>query len=103
MTNIPAPTTSHNAHSGPQAHKKHTSPVLVFGILTIATVIEIAITLIGIPKDVLVPILLALSFAKASLVAAYYMHLRYENWIYTAVFVTPALFAVFLIMVLASA
>jgi caa(3)-type oxidase subunit IV len=50
---------------------------------------------------VIVPILLAVAFVKAGLVAAYYMHLRYEKWIYTAIFITPALFAVFLIFTLA--
>ena len=99
MTQISA--THTDAHIG-ETHAKHTSPVLVFGILTIATIVEIAITVLKVPKDVLVPILLAMSFAKAGLVAAYYMHLRYEKWIYTAVFVAPALFAVFLIVVLSS-
>jgi len=97
MTNTHA-THADDAH----AHKKHTNPVLVFGILTILTVVEIGITLIGLSRDVLVPLLIALSVSKASLVAAYYMHLRYEKWIYTAVFITPALFALFLITVLAS-
>jgi len=45
--------------------------------------------------------LLAIAFVKAGLVAAYYMHLRYEHWVYTVIFVTPALFAVFLIFTLA--
>ena len=99
MTTVSA-THTDDAHA--HAAHKHTSPVLVFAILTIATVVEIAITVLKIPKDVLVPVLLALSFAKASLVAAYYMHLRYEKWIYTAVFIAPTLFAIFLIMVLSS-
>jgi cytochrome c oxidase subunit 4 len=97
-------TTTHgnDAHATGHAHKKHTNPVLVFGILTIITVIEIVVTLFGLPREVLVPLLIAMSFAKASLVAAYYMHLRYENWIYTAVFITPSLFAIFLMLVLAA-
>ncbi len=99
MTNI---SVAHTDDAHATAHKKHTNPVLVFGILTILTVIEIGITLIGLSRDVLVPLLIALSISKASLVAAYYMHLRYEKWIYTAVFIAPALFALFLVLVLAS-
>ena len=98
MTN----TSAHSNNTHAVVHKKHTNPVLVFGILTIITVVEIVVTLFGLPREVLVPLLLAMSFAKASLVAAYYMHLRYENWIYTAVFIAPSLFALFLILVLAS-
>ncbi|GIV84174.1 MAG: hypothetical protein KatS3mg052_1181 [Candidatus Roseilinea sp.] len=95
MANAPAP----HGHSG--AHRKHTNPVLVFGILTIATILEVVVTLFHLPQNVIVPILLAIAFVKAGLVAAYYMHLRYEKWIYTAIFITPALFAVFLIFTLA--
>jgi cytochrome c oxidase subunit 4 len=88
-------------HDQSPAHRRHTNPVLVFGILTIATLLEVAVTLFHLPKNVLVPILLAIAFVKAGLVAAYYMHLRYEHWVYTVIFVTPALFAVFLIFTLA--
>ncbi len=99
MTN-PTVTATHaeDAHAG----ERHISPVLVFVILTLITIVEIAITLLHLPKTFLVPALLAMSFAKAALVAAYYMHLRYEKLLYTLVFVTPALFAVFLIFVLAA-
>jgi cytochrome c oxidase subunit 4 len=82
------------------AHRRHTNPVLVFGILTIATILEVVVTLFHLPKNILVLILMAIAFVKAGLVAAYYMHLRYEHWIYTAIFITPALFAVFLIFIL---
>lgn len=81
-------------------HKKHTSPVLVFVILTLFTVFEVAVTLIHIPKQVIVPILIAIALVKASLVAMYYMHLRYEKLIYSIIFVTPTLFAALLITVL---
>lgn len=99
MTN---PSTAHDAaHEGGE-HRKHTSPVLVFVILTVATIFEVVVTLFNLPREFIVPVLLSIAFVKAGLVAAYYMHLRYEKWIYTAIFVTPALFAVFLIFTLAS-
>jgi cytochrome c oxidase subunit 4 len=90
------------AHFEEELHRKHTNPVLVFVILTVLTVIEIVITLFNLPKSLIVPFLLAVSFTKAMLVAAYYMHLRYERWLYTAVFIAPASFAVFLIAILLS-
>jgi caa(3)-type oxidase subunit IV len=83
------------------AHEKATSPVLVYVILAAFTVIEVSITLFsGIPRSTAVPMLLAISFVKASLVALYYMHLRYEKAIYGVVFVLPAAFAIFLVSVL---
>lgn len=82
-------------------HVKATSPLLVYAVLAISTVVEIGLTLItGIPRSFAVPALLGLSFVKASLVALYFMHLRYEKPIYTLVFIAPALFAVFLIVIL---
>jgi cytochrome c oxidase subunit IV len=84
-----------------QAHAKATSPVLVYVILAIATVIEVLVTLFsGIPRQTLVPMLLAISFVKASLVALYYMHLRYEKIIYGGIFIAPVAFAIFLLLVL---
>ena len=84
-------------------HTTSTSPVLVYAVLAVSTFIEIGITLLsGIPRSIAVPALLALSFVKASLVALYYMHLRYEKAIYGLVFIAPAAFALFLISVLLS-
>lgn len=100
MTNPTVTATPHteDAHAG----QRHINPVFVFAILAVGTVLEIAITLIHLPREVLIPTLIAMSFSKAALVAAYYMHLRYEKPLFTIVFITPALFAVFLIFVLAA-
>ncbi|MCX6020070.1 MAG: cytochrome C oxidase subunit IV family protein [Chloroflexi bacterium] len=94
MAQVPHTSTEHAAHA------RHTSPVLVFVILTLFTLIEVGITLLGLPKASIVPVLLAIALVKASLVAMYYMHLRYEKIIFTLIFVLPTLFAVFLVTVL---
>ena len=97
------PVTTHDTDVGAQPHGKATSPVLVYVILALFTVIEVSITLLaGIPRTTAVPLLLSISFVKAALVALYYMHLRYEKAIYGLVFVAPAAFAIFLITVLLS-
>lgn len=97
------PVTTHDTDVGAQPHGKATSPVLVYAILALFTVIEVSITLLaGIPRTTAVPLLLSISFVKAALVALYYMHLRYEKAIYGLVFVAPAAFAIFLITVLLS-
>lgn len=60
--------------------------VLVFGILFAVTVVELAITTPGlapeIEQTIRIALLIVLSTVKASLVVAYYMHLRYEpRWL----------------------
>lgn len=95
MSNVPH--TSEGAHA---AHKRHTNPVVVFAILTVFTLIEVGISLLGLPKATIVPMLLAMALVKASLVALYYMHLRYEKVIFALIFVTPTLFAVLLVVTL---
>ena len=42
-----------------------------------------------------------MSLIKATLVAMFYMHLKNDSFIYTALFLLPVLFAVFLVTVLA--
>ena len=97
------PVATHDTDVSAHPHGKATSPVLVYVILAAFTVIEVGITLLaGIPRTTAVPMLLSISFVKASLVALYYMHLRYEKAIYGVVFVAPAAFAIFLISVLLS-
>jgi cytochrome c oxidase subunit 4 len=98
MANVPH--NSEGAHAAHGAHTRHTSPVVVFVILTLFTLLEIGVTLIGLPKEAIVPPLIAIALVKAALVAMYYMHLRYEKLIFTIIFVTPALFAVFFVAVL---
>jgi cytochrome c oxidase subunit 4 len=84
-----------------KAHGNTTSPVVVFVILAVFTMIEVGVTVLaGLPRSTAVPFLLSISFVKASLVALYFMHLRYEKLIYSLVFIAPAAFAVFLITVL---
>lgn len=55
----------------------------VFIILVILTGIEIAVTYLPVPR---VPILVPLSLAKASLVALFYMHLKYDKRPFALIF-----------------
>jgi caa(3)-type oxidase subunit IV len=103
MTNPMGQATHEHETVAGVAHGKAPSPLLVYAILAVFTLIEVGITVIaGVPRTLAVPLLLAISFVKASLVALYYMHLRYEKAIYGLVFVIPAAFAIFLITVLLS-
>lgn len=52
-------------------------------ILGITTALEVAIFYIEALRPILVPLLLGLSFVKFVLVTLYFMHLRYDNALFT--------------------
>lgn len=63
--------------------------LLVFLGLALITGIELALVSFGIARATRVPILVLLSLGKASLVAAFFMHLRSDSRLYLYVFITP--------------
>jgi cytochrome c oxidase subunit 4 len=66
---------------------------VVFFILALMTTVELALSLnyFVVPQDLLTPLFLAGALIKASLVAAFYMHLKYDTKFYTYIFVIPVL------------
>ena len=66
----------------------------VFLLLAVITVVELALNRMHLPESVVDPVFLVLSLGKASLVAAFYMHLRQDNRFYTVIFVLPVLLLV---------
>lgn len=68
--------------------------VLVAVILTLITVIEVAATYVRTLTPILIPTLLVLSLAKFLLVVLFFMHLRYDSRVLTALFVGPMVIAV---------
>lgn len=91
----------HNAEEeGTHTQHKHPPYMVIFVWLIILTAIEvfpifteIYFDWTPIPHHIWVPILLILAIAKATLVAAYYMHLRYDQPWLIAVFMGPLAFA----------
>lgn len=63
--------------------------LLVFAALAVITAIEIAMTQASIANSLANALFLAFSLAKATLVAAFFMHLRDDSRIYTAIFLLP--------------
>lgn len=77
--------------------------VFVFIILAIITGIEVILSTLSISRQVLTPTFLALSLAKASLVAAFFMHLRTDSRLYTYIFLLPTvMFVLFALLTVAS-
>ena len=58
-------------------------------ILTVITAVEVAIFYIPRMHPVLVPSLLTLSALKFSLVAMFYMHLKFDHRLFSWLFVVP--------------
>jgi cytochrome c oxidase subunit IV len=82
------------------AHEKHSHRILyfqVFGALAFLTLAEVGITF-GPPsmKYVIVGALVGLALAKAAMVAAFYMHLRFEKTTLAVIAAVPLFLCVFL-------
>jgi caa(3)-type oxidase subunit IV len=67
---------------------------LVYLVLAVVTGLEIWLTTLGLARGLQVSILLASSLLKASLVAAFYMHLRSDSRLYLLVFLLPVVMVV---------
>ena len=63
----------------------------VFLVLILLTVVEVVIAGGVLTPPTLNIVLLGISITKAALVAAFYMHLRGESRVYSAIFVLPVL------------
>ena len=76
--------------------------VIVAGILTLMTGMEVLVYNVEPLKPVLVPVLLVLMVAKFALVVMFYMHLRFDERVFTGVFVLLLFFAAALVFSLIS-
>lgn len=83
-----------------QAHPGAAVYVIVAGFLVVLTAMELTVFYVQALKPVLVPVLLILAAAKFALVAMFYMHLKYDSRIFSAIFFLPMLMAVILTVAL---
>src|SRR5713226_6743326 len=82
------------------AEHKHPNYMAIFWYLAILTVIEIAVIYTPLAKVTIGVLLRALALGKASLVAMYFMHLRFEARTLGMVAVTPLVIATLLVFLL---
>lgn len=70
--------------------------LLVFVILAAITAVEIVLSSssLGLGRGLTTPLFLVLSLSKASLVAAFYMHLRSDRRMYAYIFLLPVVLLV---------
>ena len=67
-------------HPGPRTY------ITVAAVLALITAVEVSIYYVQALRPVMAPLLLALSASKFTLVALFYMHLRFDSRLYTGLF-----------------
>ena len=88
------------AHGAGHAHPTAKKYVGIAVLLTIITVIEVAVFYVPSMHAFLPPVLLTLSALKFAVVAMWYMHLKFDPRLYSWVFVVPMIFAAAIILAL---
>jgi len=81
------------------AHSK-SAYIKVFYVLLVLTIVEVAIVYLGLPRMLLVALLVIFAVWKASLVAMHFMHLKFEKRTLAVVALAPFVLCVFLILML---
>ena len=92
-------------HGHPPGHKEHPNPgakeyLAIAVVLTVITAVEVAVFYVPHLKAFPVPTLLTLSALKFGLVAAFYMHLKFDHKLFSWLFVVPMALAAVVILAL---
>jgi cytochrome c oxidase subunit 4 len=82
------------------ATHKDPNYMAIFWWLFALTVTEVGVIFTGLPRVIVVIALIALALSKASLVAMYFMHLRFERRTMAMIAVTPIFLGGLLIFIL---
>jgi cytochrome c oxidase subunit IV len=96
MSTLPVP----NDAAAEQAHPGAVLYIIVAAFLCVLTGMELTVFYVQALKPVLVPVLLILAAAKFALVALFYMHLKYDSRVFSAIFFFPVLIALILVVAL---
>ena len=70
--------------------------LMVAVFLVVLTGMEITVFYVPALKTVIVPVLLALAAAKFALIAMFFMHLKYDSWTLSWIFIFPLTIAALL-------
>jgi cytochrome c oxidase subunit 4 len=87
-------------HADPvEVRKSIRTYMMVFGSLLVLTVITVAVAELQLTVGLAIALALVIATAKASLVAAYFMHLNHEKmWIYGSLLLTAVFFLVLMLV-----
>ena len=86
--------------AGEHAHPNAWKYVQIATVLAVLTALEITVYYMEAIREYLVPILLALSAVKFSLVVLFYMHLKFDSRIFSALFTLGLMIAGSIILAL---
>jgi cytochrome c oxidase subunit 4 len=78
----------------------HPNYMGIFWVLLVLTIVEVALTFLGLPKLLLGSLLVILAVWKAALVAMYFMHLKFERRTLAMIAVVPFILCLFFILML---
>src|SRR5882757_5831441 len=82
-----------------EAHQPGAATYLIIAaFLLVLTAMEVTVFYVHALRPVLVPVLVVLAGAKFALVAMFYMHLKYDGWLLSGVFIFPLLVATVLLL-----
>ena len=98
------PATGEGAAAAAPAHRERAHPgpaeyVKIGLTLAVITAVEVAVYYIDALSDVLIPILIVLSALKFSLVVLWFMHLKFDNRLFSTFFVGGLMLAATLFVV----
>ena len=92
--------TTQAAISGHEAEHSGPNYIAVFIYLSVLTAIELGVYAMGLPQVAKVGLLVALAWAKAVLVAMYFMHLAMERKALAIIAIIPVILVTFLCFML---
>lgn len=85
---------------GHQHESRTLAYLVVAGLLAILTAMEVWASYIHALRPILVPLLVVLSGAKFALVVLFYMHLHYDSWTFSAIFLPALVMALAVVVIL---
>ena len=92
--------TTQAAVSGHAVEHEDPNYIAIFIYLAILTAVELVVYAVGLPQVAKVGLLVALAFAKAVLVAMYFMHLAIERRVLAVIAIIPIILVTFLCFML---
>jgi cytochrome c oxidase subunit 4 len=92
--------TEHAQTTQEAAHPSTGTYLAVAGVLTVITLVEVGVFYVPAFESILAPLLLILSGTKFALVVMFYMHLKTDHSLFTAIFTLPLLIAIAVVIAL---
>ena len=92
--------TTQAAVSGHAVEHEEPNYIAIFIYLAVLTGVELVVYAVGLPQVAKVGLLVALAFAKAVLVAMYFMHLAVERRVLAIIAIIPIILVTFLCFML---